>query len=781
MRWATAVLGIAITILMVTTSGQAASTVPPSSAPMPSEVVSPLLTDATPLPPQSNYPALPASTLVSVTLTLENPNSAALERFLSGVEDPSAPSYRHFVSFPEFVQEFSPPASNVAQVEAALHGAGASDTSVAPDRSTVTALLSASSVDTTFGVRLVSFGTQGGVPLYTAEGVASLPAPLAGLVTGVGGLSDTAIADLATSSVSRSLPGEPLPAKASEFVHDNATGNWFVGSDYTQAYGATRLFPGAQSVRNATYPTHVAIATLLGSAFNQSTASNLPPFDPAVIRAYFNSSLGPGWPMPSLTGVPVTLNGVTPPLPGSYGSENDSTLFEIENSLDLEMAGSLAPGSSLYNFYFAGSLLGATASVGDAANYLEADLAEALAHDYAPDHLAAVSCSFGLPDVNNSAWNAELLTAAATGVTILSASGDQGNAPDSLTGRADGQWPIWPATAASENSGAVSVGGVSVALSGTWTSYWNGTSLNLSYDPLAGNLASAATWYDTTGGPGSYAGSEGGVSTVFSEPHWQFDSAAQPAIVNATVREGASTIGRAGPDVAMPANATLATIFANATGTVFFSVLEGTSVAAPVLAGLFADVVAVENNGSSPGWTSLGFVDPEIYRIASFFEAHPGAGGNPFLDVTTGANYVFSAAPGWDPATGWGGINAPGFLAADRNATLSAFNYTGPTPGLPPPAPGPAQGPVPWGFIFAIFAVGVVVAVVLIVVSMRPSRRRSTSAGVPWGAQFGGPMPPTTSLPPPPMAAFPGATFLCPYCGAIRPSSPVRCPRCGAF
>jgi hypothetical protein len=28
---------------------------------------------------------------------------------------------------------------------------------------------------------------------------------------------------------------------------------------------------------------------------------------------------------------------------------------------------------------------------------------------------------------------------------------------------------------------------------------------------------------------------------------------------------------------------------------------------------------------------------------------------------------------------------------------------------------------------------------------------------------------------------YPGATFLCPYCGAIRPAEPVRCPQCGAL
>ena len=746
-----------------------------SSSPTPS-----LVTDAVALPRGVSTSPLAGSVEVSTTLTLANPNTESLSRFLGNVENPSAPQYRHFLSFSQFVSDYSPTPSEVARVSTALESAGARDLTVAPDRSSVTALVPARSVEALFGVQLVVYGNAAGLPLYTAIGPASLPSSLEGLVSGIGGLSDRSTIELAEEST----PQHDLPvvraASPDLFVHDNVSGqNWYLGSDYTQAYGATALLPGAHSVAGATYPTGAAVATLLTSAFNQTDQVNLPPWDPAVIDAYFNGTLGPGWPVSSLTGVPVTIGGTTPPMPGSFGAENDSTLFEVENSLDLEMAGSLAPGAPLYNFYFAASLVGPTASIGSAADYLAADLQQALAYNYAPAHLATVSCSFGLPDLNDSAWNAELLTAAATGVTILSASGDQGNAPNADTGRGDGQWPVWPATAAFNTSGAVSVGGVSVGLSGTPTSYYNQTSLNLTYDPNAGTVSSASTWWDTSAGQGSFAGSEGGVSTVYSEPWWQFHSAAQPAVVNATVLEGQSALGRAAPDLAMPANLTIATIFANATGVVFFTVLEGTSVAAPVLAGLFADVVAVETNRSGGTWSPLGFIDPEVYRIASYFAAVPAAPGDPFMGVTVGHNFVFSAAPGWNPTTGWGQVDAPAFLAADRNTTLVDYNYTGSTPGLPPPSgsSGGGSSSIPWTYIFLIFIVGIVVAIVLVVATARAGRRNPPVQAVPWGAQMGAPHYP----PPDPAAPSSGATMTCPYCGALRPAGPVRCPQCGAF
>jgi subtilase family serine protease len=783
MRGSVAVLCTLFTALLVASS---LATVPAARSPTssPSAGGGQLTTDAVPLPEGVGAQGLPPATPISLTFTLTNPNAAALDRFFSEVQDPTSPSFRHFLTFPEFVSRFAPPASSLARIESTLAGSGGTSITAFPDRSSVSAVLPAGSVEQLLGVRLMTIDPSGHLPVYTAVGTVSLPPGWDGLVTGVTGLSNAGSTELTHATMTRASPVIPLRSGVEEFVHDNASAeDWFMGSDFTQAYGATDLFPGAHSVPNATYPNRVAVATLLASAFNQTFQVNLPPWDPAVLGAYFNGTLAPGWPMPRVTGVPVTVNGITPPLPGSYGVENDSTLYEYENSLDLEMAGSLAPGASLFNFYFAGSLLGGSATVGDAANYLATDLAQALAYSYSPEHLAAVSCSFGLPDqsVSNPAWNAELATAAATGVTILSASGDQGNAPDSLTGRSDGQWPVWPATASSGTSGSISVGGVSLDLSGAPSSYYNGTSLNLSYDAGAGSIASVAAWYDSFGG--ITAGTEGGASTVFPEPGWQFDSAAQPAIVNATVLQGASALGRAGPDLAMPANRTLVTVLANSTGTIFFTILDGTSVASPVLAGLLADVVAVENNRSSGAWTSLGFIDPEIYRIASYFAAHPSAVSTPFEDVTVGKNYVFSAAPGWDATTGWGGVNAPAFLAADENATLRQYNYTGPTPGLPG-GPAPASGgSVPWTLIFAIFGVGIVVAIVLVLVAARPSRRTAAPPGVPWGAHMSGPAQPPTPLGGGtyPGGIYPGATYLCPHCGSVRPSEPVRCPRCGAF
>jgi len=765
--------------------------------------MSSLVTDEIPLPAHTMDRPLSPATELSITLTLPYANSAQLAQFLATVEDPASPEYRHFLTESEFMTDFAPSPARVGVVSAALRSAGATHVTVSGSRAVVSGLLSAKSVEQLFGVALVAYGSDRGVPLYTSVGPPSLPPSLSGLVVGIGGLSDGANPYLTLEA--RHSAVRPVDERSSsQFVLSNTSTEWFVGSDFTQAYGATDLFPNGTTGAAATFPTRVAIATLLASGYNESTNQNLPGWDPTVVQQYFNDSFPRSWPQSVPFGVPVIVDGISPPSPGSFGTLNDSSLDEFENSLDLEMAGSLAPGAALYSFYFAGSILAGNTPVGDLADDFADDLGAALTFNYSPAHLGVVSGSFGLPDLNDSAWNADLTQAAATGVTVVMASGDQGNAPNSLTGRVEGQWPVWPASAAFNTSGSISVGGVSPTLNGVPTTTWNGTSLNVSFDANLTGLGGTSAWWDTTGCPTSCAGTEGGLSNVYPEPYWQFHSAAQPAISAAGLVQGASALGRAGPDVAFPANATIAYVYANATEGVYFTVLEGTSVAAQVFAGLLADVIAVENRtGADLG---LGYLDPEIYRVASYFGAHPGP-TSPFLDVTTGQNYVFSAGPGWDATTGWGGLVAPLFLAADENASITSFPYTGPTPGLP----ATSNAPIPQVAIYVIFGLAIVLAILLVLVFAWPARKAQPPPAAtygPPGTTYGvappvgpsayrlpppaapsiyglpPPAPPSVYGLPPPAPATLGqtsATFLCPYCGSVRPAEPVRCPRCGAL
>jgi kumamolisin len=734
-----------------------------------------LVTDAVPVPFGTIATSLPGTSKIALTLTLAGADPAGLGTFLRNVEDPSSLTYRQFLTAAQFEASFAPSPATAESVVAAVTAAGGQQVTVSPGRLAVTAVLPASAVAALLGVHLERIGGTRSAPEYTASGTPSLPPALRGTVVGIGGLSNAADSHFSyelTESARARAAGHPSP---SEFVLGNPSGEQlFIGSDFTQAYGATTLFPGNSTNPNASFPSHVAIATLLASGYNSTESLNLPPWDPAVVDWYLNQTLAPWWPSPTLVGVPVTAEGITPPPPGANGGLNDSSLDQVENSLDLEMAGSLAPGAPVYNFYFAGSLLTGAPALSNVADAFAADLGAALNYNYGPARLGVVSGSFGLSDTNDSLWDAALGEAAATGVTVVAASGDQGNAPNNLSGRADGQWPTWPGTAASDYSGSIAVGGVSLSLAGRPAGSISPTGeLNLTYDRNVTGISGMTTWYDTTGGRGNFEGSEGGISPVYPLPAWQFFSAANFAIVNATTREGLHSLGRAEPDISFPGNSTLTMYGANATSGVFYgSIVEGTSIAAPVFAGLLADLIAVKSNDTTSTWHSFGFLDPELYRIGSYFAAYASA-ADPYYDVTVGGNYVFSAGPGWDPTTGWGGISAPLFLAADANRTVSTYAYTGPTRNLPS---SPSSASLPWTDFYLVVGVGLAAAVVLVVLMARP--RRPANAPVPYGAQTGAP---PNFGPGAQGGIYPGATFLCPYCGGVRPAEPVRCPQCGAY
>ncbi len=748
--------------------------VPVAAAPAPAPARAGLVTDAVPLPQGARVTSLPGGAEFRVGVTVPYSHGAALARLLSELSDPRSPQYRHFLTYPEFEGEFAPSPTTVNHVASVLIDAGATSVRVVPGSTTVEATVDTATFEALFGARPTGYETPAGARGFTAVGAVRLPEPLQGLATGVEGLAGPlgALAgpSAAPLTLARAVPG--APARGPLFVQDEASGyEWFVGTDYTQAYEATALLPGnASSLPHATFPSRIAIATLLASGYNTTTFTTLPPFDPAVVDRYFTDTLAPGWPVPNVTGVPVPEPGATtPPLPGSFGTAFDTLGMETENSLDLEMAGSLAPGAQLYNFYFSGSLIAnPSVTYGSLAGFFADDLAAALTHSYAPAHLAVVSCSFGLPDLNNSAWDTELEAAAALGVTVVSASGDQANAPNAATGGAYGPNPLWPATAAFNTSGAVSVGGVTLTLSGTATSTYTGSTLVASYDDrVQGIAAGMRAWYDTSGGFGDFSGTEGGVSAVYPEPWWQFHSAAQPPIVNAAVTQRASALGRSGPDLAFPANNTLAYIRAQS-GTPIWGLVSGTSIAAPVLAGLLADVVGVET-ATRGQFSPLGFVTPEVYRLGSYFAANPGS-ADPFYDVANGSNAVFPALSGWDATTGWGGLLAPQFLAADMSPAQANYMYTGPTPTLPP-NPNPSI-PVLTGFLILLGAGTAAVVAIVIVLYRREEPTTTPDVFDPY-------LLPAGPGGEPPAPGSTSATFLCPYCGIDRPAEAGPCPGCG--
>jgi subtilase family serine protease len=160
-----------------------------------------------------------------------------------------------------------------------------------------------------------------------------------------------------------------------------------------------------------------------------------------------------------------------------------------------------------------------------------------------------------------------------------------------------------------------------------------------------------SVWNDGFGAGG------GGFSTVFTEPAAQSGA----GISDPTGMRGL-------PDVSMNAAVISAVlIYESFDPTVApgWTQIAGTSEATPLWAG--TDAVMNQADGS------LGFLLPRLYQIY----ANPTLYGEAFHDITVGNNSFggitgYSAATGWDPATGLGTPDAAGLA--------TALSHTTPTP-----------------------------------------------------------------------------------------------------
>ena len=130
-------------------------------------------------------------------------------------------------------------------------------------------------------------------------------------------------------------------------------------------------------------------------------------------------------------------------------------------------------------------------------------------------------------------------------------------------------------------------------------------------------IQSEVVWNDGTNG----GSTGGGFSTYFNKPSYQ---------------NGITAIGakRGVPDLAMDASPYSGyKIYMNGQ----YLVVGGTSAVAPLMAGLIARIN--QSKGSS-----IGYINPKLYQ------------NKPCVDIISGNNSGYSAAPGWDACTGWGRV-----------------------------------------------------------------------------------------------------------------------------
>lgn len=314
-------------------------------------------------------------------------------------------------------------------------------------------------------------------------------------------------------------------------------------------------------------------------------------FQPADLSQYF---AGLGLPAPVVVAVPVAGGGNQP-----TGNPDGP---DGEVSLDLEVAGSTAPGVRLAAYFAPNTDQG----------FLEA--ISAAIHDEL-NRPCVISISWGGPEANwpratIDAFDQAFQDAALVGVTICVAAGDQGSSDGLADGLAHVDFP-----AASPH--VLACGGTRLRADGL-------------------EISSEVVWNDLPLG----GATGGGVSAVFALPSWQ-----QAAKVPESVNPGHFG-GRGLPDVAACADPqTGYRVLVDGEPAVF----GGTSAVAPLWAALIARCAAALGR-------DLGYLNPILYQTL--------AAQAVTRDIVAGNNGAYAAGVGWDACSGWGSPIGARFLAA---------------------------------------------------------------------------------------------------------------------
>jgi subtilase family serine protease len=358
--------------------------------------------------------------------------------------------------------------------------------------------------------------------------------------------------------------------------------------------------------------------------------------------------------MPTFTVLNPNGSPATTPNPGNGPGLEDKTLWALEVALDVEMAHATAPGA---NIILVASTGAETLGVQGLPNMMKAE--KSLIDS---GRVNVITQSFGTAE-DAFAGTASLLNlrdafkaAAASGVTVLASSGDDGSSgqkkPPVSTGGTFFPFPVvgWPAS----DPLVTSVGGTYLCTDPFATANQPRT--------LGTTRASRCNAFPNESEVG-WTFSGGGFSHVFAKPDYQNNLPA-----------GSTPIGsmRGVPDVAYQASAgTGALVYLSLppdgndsniddTTTGWYDI-GGTSLSAPQWAGLVA--IADQINGGG-----LGLINPALYKIG----ADPARYAADFFDVTTGNNTDtldpptpvpgYPATTGWDPVTGLGTPNAAQLL-----------------------------------------------------------------------------------------------------------------------
>ena len=450
----------------------------------------------------------------------------------------------------DFSKKYGASEKDIRLIGHFAHHQGLSIVKAEPAKRTMELRGTIKQMESAFKVQLSSYRDEKGKTFRGREGGIQIPQELDEVVEGVFGLDTRIIASpkyRLSKKAKTAGSVSYLPTQISDLYH----------------------FPADTTGKNQ----NIAIIELGGGYAN------------ADIAAYFAGlNLDP----PNIIAVSVD---------GGSNSPTNPNSADAEVMLDIEVAGGVAPGAQI-QVYFANNT---NKSFLDAIN-------EAIQNpDFKP---AVISISWGSAEGSAGGWSTNSLnafneafqSAAAMGITVCAAAGDDGSEDNVKDNQEHVDFPA----------------------SSPYVLSCGGTHLSSSDN----TITSEVVWHDSNGG----GATGGGVSDIFELPAYQ-------ANANVGVSLNTGKPGRGAPDLAGDADPDSGYTIRVDGQTMQ---IGGTSAVAPLMAGLIARIN--EANGKPAG-----FIHPILY-------ANPGICRDILLgnNITTVNKKGYTARPGWDACSGNG-------------------------------------------------------------------------------------------------------------------------------
>jgi subtilase family serine protease len=373
----------------------------------------------------------------------------------------------------------------------------------------------------------------------------------------------------------------------------------------------------------------------------------------------------------SAGGLPTNM-----PIVRLFGADPGISAADIDEAqLDVEWAGAVAPAATILYV--------------NSTDVIAGSLTEAIDNDVAPIvSLSYGDCESGFGTANIAIYNQMLRQANAQGQTVVGATGDSGATDcDYGSARASAGLAIdFPAS----SPYVTSVGGTMFSEGGG--TYWNAG--NGSYAGSALSYIPETAWNETAA-LGALAASGGGASATFIKPGFQVGSGVP------------NDFSRDIPDVALNAGSSHDGYLFCSQGSCTNGFRDGANVldvagGTPVAASAFAGILALVEQKTT---TSLGNANPVLYGLADsayaalvYRDTTAGNNNSPCvmgsIDCLNGGQIGFSAAPGYDLATGWGSVDVnqlvadwllvkPTGLGSGPGTNVSVTTLSAPTGSVP--------------------------------------------------------------------------------------------------